>query len=126
MSSSTGSGPAGLRHQFARATPVLRLLALTQMSFNIGFYMVLPYLAVHLSDDLGLSVAAVGLLLGVRTFSQQGLFVVGGILAGRLGTKPVVLTGCVVRVAGFLLLAAAEAVTTVVLATALVGVAGSF
>ncbi|MDQ4117781.1 MAG: MFS transporter, partial [Actinomycetota bacterium] len=72
----------------------MRLLVLTQLAFNVGFYMVLPYLATHLAEDLGLAAALVGLVLGLRTFSQQGMFVVGGTLADRYGAKPVVLAGC--------------------------------
>lgn len=83
----------------------MRLLLVTQLAFNVGFHMVLPYLSVHLSNDLGLAAALVGFALGLRTSSQQGLFVVGRLLADRWGTKPVVLAGCAVRVDGFLALA---------------------
>jgi hypothetical protein len=61
------------------ATPVTRLLVLTQLAFNVGFFMVLPYSSVYLARDLGLAASVVGLALGLRTFSQQGLFVVGGL-----------------------------------------------
>ncbi|CAM5346167.1 Multidrug resistance protein MdtH [Streptomyces griseorubiginosus] len=43
----------------------------------------------------------VGFVLGLRTFSQQGLFVIGGALAGRYGILPVVLTGCALPIGGF-------------------------
>jgi MFS family permease len=94
--------------------PVMRLLVLTQLAFNIGFYMVLPYLAVHLMEGLALTGGVVGLVLGLRTFSQQGLFVVGGTLADRLGAKPVILAGCALRVLGFVLLGTASSLPGVV------------
>jgi MFS family permease len=115
------TGPNGpFRHWAAlrrlRDLPgVMRLLVATQLAFNIGFYLVLPYLAGHLATDLALGGAVVGLVLGLRTFSQQGLFVVGGTLADRFGAKPVILAGCALRVAGFVLLG---------LATTLPGVLG--
>ncbi|MBY6365519.1 MFS transporter [Rhodococcus corynebacterioides] len=87
--------------------------------------MVLPYLSVHLTGDLGLGAATVGAILGVRTFSQQGLFFLGGTLADRLGIRPVVLTGCAIRVVGFVGLAFAESLTGVLVATVLVGVAAA-
>ncbi|WP_257155977.1 MFS transporter, partial [Streptomyces sp. Ru87] len=105
--------------------PLLRLLVGTQLAFNIGFYAVLPYLAQHLGGTLALSGWLVGLVLGLRTFSQQGLFVVGGLLSDRYGTRPVVLTGCVLRVAGFGWLGFAGSVTTVVGSVLLIGFAAA-
>lgn len=97
----------------------------TQLAFNVGFFMVLPYLSVHLARDLGLAPALVGLALGLRTFSQQGLFVVGGALADRYGTAPVVWAGCVLRIAGFVGLALADTAPQVLLATVAVGFAAA-
>ncbi|GAB2664646.1 MFS transporter [Nocardia goodfellowii] len=110
---------------FAAASPAVRLLVLTQLAFNVGFFMVLPYLSVYLSDDLGLRAAFVGAVLGLRTFSQQGLFFVGGSLADRWGVKPVVITGCVCRILGFAGLAVFTSVPGILLATVLIGFAGA-
>ncbi|GAA4964513.1 MFS transporter [Actinoplanes utahensis] len=106
-------------------SPVARLLVLTQLAFNVGFFLVLPFLAGHLGDDLGLAGATVGLVLGVRTFSQQGLFVLGGTLADRYGTRPLVLTGCALRVAGFLVLGYAGELVTVLAGVVLTGLAAA-
>ncbi|MET8825056.1 MFS transporter [Streptomyces sp. NPDC004610] len=65
----------------APLSPLLRLLILTQLAFNLGFFAVLPFLAAHLGGAVGMAGWLVGLVLGLRTFSQQGLFVVGGALA---------------------------------------------
>ncbi|MFE1591383.1 MFS transporter [Nocardia sp. NPDC058705] len=109
----------------AAANPAVRLLVLTQLAFNVGFFMVLPYLSVYLSEDLGLRAAFVGAVLGLRTFAQQGLFFVGGSLADRWGVKPVVVTGCVCRILGFLGLAWFTSVAGIVVATVLIGFAGA-
>lgn len=77
----------------------------TQLLFNVGFYAVVPFLAVVLSEDFALGGAAVGVVLGVRTAAQQGMFLLGGVLADRWGARAVILAGCVVRIAGFLALA---------------------
>lgn len=105
--------------------PYIRLLTTTQFAFNTGFYAVLPYLAAHLGDGLGMAGWLVGLVLGLRTFSQQGLFVVGGALTDRYGPRPVVLTGCVLRVAGFCWLAQAGSTPTVIGAVLLIGFAAA-
>ncbi|MEU4611483.1 MDR family MFS transporter [Streptomyces umbrinus] len=110
---------------FAALPPLLRLLILTQLAFNIGFYAVLPFLAEHLGTAIGMAGWMVGLVLGLRTFSQQGLFVVGGALADRYGVRPVVLAGCVLRIAGFGWLGFAEASWAVVGAVLLIGFAAA-
>ncbi|GHH46555.1 MDR family MFS transporter [Streptomyces candidus] len=109
-----------------RALPsYLRLLVGTQLAFNVGFFAVLPYLAQHLGTGLGMAGWTVGLVLGLRTFSQQGLFVVGGALTDRFGPRPVVLAGCVLRIAGFVWLAFAGSTGTVVAAVLLIGFAAA-
>ncbi len=117
---------AGLCTPSARAGVLLG----TQTLFNVGFYAVVPFIAIVLTSDFGLGAAAVGLVLGVRTFSQQGLFVVGGALADRCGPRAIILIGCAVRAAGFLTLSAAlwparPAIWAFVLGTALTGFGGA-
>ncbi|WP_371776991.1 MFS transporter [Streptomyces sp. NBC_01438] len=121
---------AGARTPRATATATapdryLRLLTTTQFAFNIGFYAVLPYLATHLGTGLGMAGWLVGLVLGLRTFSQQGLFVIGGALTDRYGPRPVVLAGCVLRIAGFGWLAFAGSTATVIGAVLLTGLAAA-
>lgn len=106
-------------------SPLLRLLILTQLAFNIGFFAVLPFLAEHLADVIGMAGWLVGLVLGLRTFSQQGLFVVGGALADRYGVRPVVLAGCALRIAGFGWLGYAGDTWSVVGAVLLIGFAAA-
>ncbi|MFJ8135110.1 MDR family MFS transporter [Streptomyces sp. NPDC096013] len=106
-------------------SPLLRLLILTQLAFNIGFFAVLPFLAEHLAEVIGMAGWLVGLVLGLRTFSQQGLFVVGGALADRYGVRPVVLAGCVLRIAGFGWLGYAGDTWSVVGAVLLIGFAAA-
>ncbi|WP_406496659.1 MFS transporter [Streptomyces sp. NBC_01604] len=108
-----------------RLSPLLRLLILTQLAFNIGFFAVLPFLSEHLGQAMGMAGWLVGLVLGLRTFSQQGLFVVGGALADRYGIRPVVLAGCVLRIAGFAWLGYAEETWSVIGAVLLIGFAAA-
>lgn len=96
--------PPALPSRSAR-TPRRTLLG-AQLLFNLGFYAVVPFIALVLTDDFALGGAAVGAVLGVRTFAQQGMFLLGGILTDRFGARAVILVGCGVRALGFLTLAA--------------------
>ncbi|MCW1958124.1 MAG: MFS transporter [Mycobacterium sp.] len=102
-----------------------RLLMINQFGINLGFYMLMPYLAGYLAGPLGLAAWAVGLVLGVRNFSQQGMFIVGGTLADRLGYKPLIVAGCLLRPAGFGLLVFAHSLPAVLIASAATGFAGA-
>ncbi|MBU2021749.1 MAG: MFS transporter, partial [Gammaproteobacteria bacterium] len=59
-------------------SPAGRVLVINGFTFNLGFYMLLPYLADHLQHNLGISGWYVGLIIGLRVLSQQGMFLVGG------------------------------------------------
>lgn len=102
-----------------------KLLMVNQFTINVGFYMLMPYLAGYLAGPLGLAGWAIGLVLGVRNFSQQGMFLVGGTLADRFGYKPLIVAGCVLRTAGFLLLGLVDSLPALVVASAATGFAGA-
>ncbi|BBV76810.1 MFS transporter [Raoultella planticola] len=97
----------------------------SQFIFNIGFYAVVPFLAIFLRDDMLLSGGVIGLVLGLRTFSQQGMFILGGALSDRYGAKAVILCGCIVRVAGYLLLAFGHSLWSIILGACLTGIGGA-
>ncbi|MGW2631748.1 MFS transporter [Streptomyces chattanoogensis] len=103
----------------------VQLLMVNQFTINLGFYMLMPYLAAHLSGTLGLAGWLVGLVLGVRNFSQQGMFLVGGTLADRLGYKPLIVAGCVLRTAGFATLGLVDSLPALLAASAATGLAGA-
>ncbi|MFJ6751800.1 MDR family MFS transporter [Streptomyces sp. NPDC091266] len=103
----------------------VQLLLVNQFTINLGFYMLMPYLAQHLSGSLGLAGWLVGLVLGVRNFSQQGMFLIGGTLADRLGYKPLIVAGCVLRTVGFATLGLVDSVPALLAASAATGFAGA-
>ncbi|WP_210577135.1 MFS transporter [Streptomyces sp. GESEQ-4] len=114
-----------LRAQVASFDRPARLLMINQFAINLGFYMLMPYLADHLSHGLGLAAWTVGLVLGVRNLSQQGMFLIGGSLADRYGCKPMILAGCALRTVAFGLLAVAGSLPALIVASALTGLAGA-
>lgn len=111
--------------RFLELSPAARVLILNGLAFNFGFYMLVPYLAGHLSENLGLAGWAVGLVLGIRVFSQQGLFLLGGLLGDRIGYRRAILIGCLVRCVGFAVLGFSESLAVLLLAACLSGFAGA-
>ncbi|MCX5197436.1 MFS transporter [Streptomyces sp. NBC_00249] len=105
--------------------PALRLLLVNQLGVNTGFYLLVPYLATHLAEDLGLTAAAVGIVLGLRNLSQQGLFLIGGSAADRLGARGVIIAGCALRTLGFALFALGDTLPLLAAASILSGLAGA-
>ncbi|MFJ5810889.1 MFS transporter [Streptomyces sp. NPDC093093] len=114
-----------LWHQTASFTPAVRLLMANQFAINLAFYMLMPYLAAHLAGSLGLAAWAVGLVLGVRNLSQQGMFLIGGTLADRYGYKAPIMAGCLLRTLGFGLLGWVDTLPALIVASAATGFAGA-
>lgn len=103
----------------------VQLLLVNQLGVNTGFYLLIPYLATHLTDDLGMSAAVVGIVLGARNLSQQGLFVIGGSASDRLGARGVIIAGCALRTVGFALFALGDDLAVLLAASVLSGLAGA-
>ena len=119
----TAAGIAGQTVAVQRPAPALLLAS--QLVFNIGFYAVVPFLALVMTRDFGLAATAVGIVLGARVFSQQGLFLVGGMITDRWGPRRAMLTGCLVRVSGYLTLAMAGSFPLFLLGSVLTGMGGA-
>ncbi|WP_030857461.1 MFS transporter [Streptomyces sp. NRRL S-37] len=112
-------------HEIRRFPLAVQLLLVNQFGVNTGFYLLVPYLATHLTENLGLSAAVVGVVLGVRNLSQQGLFVIGGSASDRLGARGVIIAGCALRTAGFALFALGDHLAVLLAASVLSGFAGA-
>src|SRR5919109_5101444 len=111
--------------QFRTFDRSVQLLLLNLVVISTGFYMLMPYLSSYLGNTLGFTAWMVGLVLGMRTFSQQGLYVIGGTLSDHVGYKPVIAGGCVLRMVGFLLFAFSDALPSVLVAAVLTGLGGA-
>ncbi|RBO83877.1 MFS transporter [Marinomonas aquiplantarum] len=106
-------------------SPAGKVLVINGFTFNLGFYMLLPYLADHLQHDLGITGWFVGSIIGLRVLSQQGLFLVGGTLGDLFGYKKLILMGCAIRIIGFALLGIGQTVPVLLLGAFCSGFAGA-
>ncbi|HYO74011.1 MAG TPA: MFS transporter [Archangium sp.] len=115
---------AGLLAQLAATGRPVKLLLACDLGFNLGFYMLVPFLAGHLAA-LAVSGWLTGLILGLRNLSQQGLYLVGGALADRGEYRSLIVTGCVVRCGAFALFGLSEHPAVLAGASVLTGVAAA-
>ncbi|MDU7470252.1 MAG: multidrug efflux MFS transporter MdtH [Serratia marcescens] len=75
----------------------------------LGFFVVFPLISIRFVDQLGWAALIVGIALGLRQLLQQGLGIFGGAIADRFGAKPMIVTGMLLRAAGFATMAMADA-----------------
>ncbi|HGZ0361746.1 TPA: multidrug efflux MFS transporter MdtH [Enterobacter hormaechei] len=83
-------------------------LLVDNMLVVLGFFVVFPLISIRFVDQMGWAALMVGLALGLRQFVQQGLGVFGGAIADRFGAKPMIVTGMLLRAAGFATMAIAH------------------
>ncbi|MEQ5408466.1 multidrug efflux MFS transporter MdtH [Enterobacter hormaechei] len=83
-------------------------LLVDNMLVVLGFFVVFPLISIRFVDQMGWVALMVGIALGLRQFVQQGLGVFGGAIADRFGAKPMIVTGMLLRAAGFATMAIAH------------------
>jgi hypothetical protein len=76
-----------------------QILFINEIGVTIALLMLAPYLADHLVHGIGVAVWLVGIVMSLRHFSE-GLFVIGGTLADRIGYKPMIIAGCLLKAGG--------------------------
>jgi DHA1 family multidrug resistance protein-like MFS transporter len=95
------------------------------MLTNVGYFMLFPLLTVHLTQDLGFDATGVGVVLAARMLMQQGTAPWGGALSDRIGYKPVIIVGFLIRTSGFFVYAFSQDVLGIMLGTVITSIGGS-
>lgn len=101
------------------------LIIFLMFIMNMGFYMLIPYLAFYLTESVKISSFIVGAILGVRLLCQQGMSFFGGILADRFGIRLNILIGTILRSFGFLLFGLSNSTLFLIIASILSGLGGA-
>lgn len=101
-----------------------QILFINEMGVTIALLMLAPYLADHLVHGIGVAVWIVGIVMSLRHFSE-GLFVVGGTLADRIGYKPMIVAGCVLKAGGCAMFAIFTSLPWLIAASVITGVASA-
>ncbi|MEV6197412.1 MFS transporter [Streptomyces sp. NPDC051920] len=131
----TLAGNHGPRAEHAPGTRAGRFLAgrgpayvviLGRFTTNIGFFMVVPFLAVHLTRDEGLSSFRTGLLFALMEFTRRGLGIPSGWVSDRFGAARILTLGLAVEAGAYVVFTVAGGSFAVWgAAVALLGIGGS-
>lgn len=111
--------------RLVRRTPGCLMLLTGNFAVAVGSNIVIPYLAIYLTQEQHLSPAVVALAITVKFWSQQGLSMLGGWIADRVGPVSAMCGGLLVRALSYMLLLAASGPVPVVAACALLGLGGA-
>jgi MFS family permease len=111
--------------RLARRTPGCLMLLIGNFAVAFGSNIVIPYLAVYLTQEQHLSPLVVATAITVKFWSQQGLSMLGGWIADRVGAITAMCGGLLVRALSYLLLIAVSGPAPVVVACALLGFGGA-
>jgi DHA1 family multidrug resistance protein-like MFS transporter len=95
MRTAEGSGPA-------------YVVILGRFVTNIGFFMVIPFLAVYVTQQEGMNSLQAGGLLAALEFTRRGLGVFAGWISDRFGAARMISVGLAVEVVGYLGFASAD------------------
>ncbi|MEV0535866.1 MFS transporter [Kitasatospora sp. NPDC050463] len=109
----------------ARRSDLAVLVAALGLSMG-GAYLVLPFLAIYLTSERQLSIAAGGAVLTTIVVLERGGTFVTGILSDRYSPRALMVAGMAAGGAGFLLLASARQTAPIVASAVLLGVGNAF
>lgn len=94
---------------FLRLPSHLKIIVLSSFFMALGSFMVTPFVAVYLHQQVRLNIQLIGFVVALSTFIQFAGGLVGAVIAERIGYKKAMVLALVVRVSGFLTLAYAAA-----------------
>jgi MFS transporter, DHA1 family, multidrug resistance protein len=124
VESTVGAAPLNSFGEAARRRGLIAILAGNFFMWG-GFFMVIPLISVHYVDDLGWAAASIGLVLGARQLTQQGLTLFGGALADRIGAKGLICAGLLIRALGIAGMAWADSFALLIGTTVLAALGGA-
>jgi MFS transporter, DHA1 family, multidrug resistance protein len=92
---------------------------------NVGLYLVIPFLAIYLVTDVGMSSLQAGALFAVLNFTRRGLGIPAGWASDRFGASRMLVLGLLIEVGAYLGFQAVSSFWGFLVTVALLGTGGS-
>lgn len=96
-----------------------------EILLNIGFYMLIPLISVHFTQNVGLSAGAVGLVLGTRPLLQNSTGFLSGALADRIGYRAAITLGLLIRAVAYVIIGFADDFPQLLAGSIVFGIGGA-
>lgn len=103
----------------------IKVLLTAVLFMNTGSFMIMPFLALYLTNDLHFSSWEVGTILTTILVSQRGLPIFTGFIGDRVSHTVNVIVGVMVRALGFGAFVFANSFWSVTIAAFLIGFGGA-
>ncbi|MGL4001079.1 MFS transporter [Pantoea eucalypti] len=101
--------------------PIHALLIVAIFFMALGSYAIIPFYIFYMTKTLGITSIEVGILLSANVLSQRGLALLAGICIDKFGSRLMMLSGVMLRIVSFILLAMAHSFDALLIATLLSG-----
>lgn len=124
MTTQPGEGTQAELTETQRRRGLMVMLVDTFLMWG-GFFIVIPLISVHYVQDLGWDAALIGLVLGARQLVQQGMTLMGGALADKLGAKGLIAIGMLIRSLSFVMMGFATTFPLLLLSAVLAALGGA-
>lgn len=111
--------------QFNSFSNNVKLILITTLLSNIGIFMVIPFLAIYLTQIQTLATPQIGFIIGIAFWCQRAGSFLGGLMADYLHVKATVLFGLIIRIPEYFLVGYVNSFYILLISCSLIGLGSS-
>ncbi len=103
----------------------IKIILITNLLSSIGIYMVIPFLAIYLSNIDTVSLKQVGIIIGASFWCQKAGSFFGGLISDYLSAKGTMILGLVLRIPGYIFIGYTTSFYPLLISCCLIGLGSS-